>query len=535
MPDQQVTTLPDGGLEISQVPAPAPQVLQLIQTPAGNVSRFIGLQHGQIVKKLEISGASVFEISAPLPLQPKIPKLSPWGRAPIIKTKPYERRSQGVQFKDLDGPYALSNIDKKREEGEGIPIFGDNPNKMPVKVNINPRSLKTTMANPKHQRKPKRLPLREVFNEEDTPPRHLDHNYYKASDNPPAGEEDQPAGVKYVEYRPNSLYPLTTKSHPTLGSIQSNVDPCRPIKPKPEGKPTQVFMDKGNYNPSKPNGAGTVVINGHPAITPLKRQTGGSLTEGCLIPGGSGNVGGMDMPFGDQKTQSHQQLLEAEGVPIAKKETPVMMDNCGSAKSTLTKDTYRPVDQQVCQGNRQLKWQREDTKTDFQSVEKRMDNSSIPYGRLTMPRTLVTGETTDAFSSNDQQPTHTETHCRQLDQVYGRRLAEIAKQQREKEMGGSGDGRMAAGLGIHCHTGDQQGMFKAGDLHTEMIIKEEFPTVEENEGVAKLPHVESSWERTQKWIWDNFGMASHNESDRDSQLVLNPETGLMVPEANIEF
>ena len=71
-----------------------------------------------------------------------------------------------LQFKDLDGPYALSNIDKKREEGEGIPIFGDNPNKMPVKVNINPRSLKTTMANPKHQRKPKRLPLREVFNEE---------------------------------------------------------------------------------------------------------------------------------------------------------------------------------------------------------------------------------------------------------------------------------------------------------------------------------------------------------------------------------
>ena len=71
-----------------------------------------------------------------------------------------------LQFKDLDGPYALSNIDKKREEGEGIPIFGDNPNKMPVKVNINPRSLKTTIANPKHQRKPKRLPLREVFNEE---------------------------------------------------------------------------------------------------------------------------------------------------------------------------------------------------------------------------------------------------------------------------------------------------------------------------------------------------------------------------------
>jgi len=534
MPDQQVTTLPDGGLEISQVPAPAPQVLQLIQTPAGNVSRFIGLQHGQIVKKLEIPGATAFEISAPLPVplkQPKIPKFSPWGRAPIIKTKPYERRSQGVQFKDLDGPYALSNIDKKREEGEGIPIFGDNPNKMPVKVNINPRSLKTTMANPKHQRKPKRLPLREVFNEEDTPPRHLDHNYYKASDNPPAGEEDPPAGVKYVEYRPNSLYPLTTKSNPTLGSIQSNVDPWRPNKPKPEGKPTQVSMDKGNYNPSKPNGAGTVVINGHPAITPLKLQTGGSLTEGWVIPGVSGNVGGMEMPFGDQKTQCHQKLLEAEGVQIAKKETPVMMDNCVSAQSTLTKDTYRPVDQQV----RQLKWPREDMRTDFQLVDKRMDNSSIPYGGLAMPRTLVTGETTDAFSSNDQQPTHIETHCRQLDQVNGRRLAKIAKQQREKGMGGSGDGRMAAGLGIHCHTGNQQGMFKAGDLHTEMIIKEEFPTVEENEGVAKLPHVESSWERTQKWIWDNFGMASHNKSERDAQLVLDPETGFMVPEENLEF
>ena len=67
---------------------------------AGNVSRFIGLQHGQIVKKLEIPGATAFEISAPLPVplkQPKIPKFSPWGRAPIIKTKPYERRSQGVQ------------------------------------------------------------------------------------------------------------------------------------------------------------------------------------------------------------------------------------------------------------------------------------------------------------------------------------------------------------------------------------------------------------------------------------------------------
>ena len=152
-----------------------------------------------------------------------------------------------------------------------------------------------------------------------------------------------------------------------------------------------------------------------------------------------------------------------------------------------------------------------------------------------MPRTLVTGETTDAFSSNDQQPTHIETHCRQLDQVNGRRLAKIAKQQREKGMGGSGDGRMAAGLGIHCHTGNQRGMFKAGDLHTEMIIKEEFPTVEENEGVAKLPHVESSWERTQKWIWDNFGMASHNESERDAQLVLDPETGFMVPEENLEF
>jgi len=267
-----------------------------------------------------------------------------------------------------------------------------------------------------------------------------------------------------------------------------------------------------------------VVINGHPAITPLKLQTGGSLTEGCLIPGGSGSVGGMDMPFGDQKTQSHQQLFEAEGVQIAKKELPVKMDNCGSAKSTLTKDAYRPVDQQIYQ----LKWPREDMRTDFQLVEKRMDNSSIPYGGLAMPRTLVTGEATDAFSSNDQQPTHIETHCRQLDQVYGRRIAEIAKQQREKEMGGSGDGRMAAGL----DTGDQQGMFKAGDLHTEMIIKEEFPTVEENEGVAKLPHVESSWERTQKWIWDNFGMASHNESDRDAKLVLDPETGLMVPEKN---
>ena len=58
------------------------------------------------------------------------------------------------------------------------------------------------------------------------------------------------------------------------------------MKSKPEGKPTQVFMDKGNYNLSKPNvdkgnyslskpnGAGTVVINGHPAITPLKFQTG---------------------------------------------------------------------------------------------------------------------------------------------------------------------------------------------------------------------------------------------------------------------
>ena len=109
---------------------------------------------------------------------------------------------------------------------------------------------------------------------QDTPPRHLDHNYYKASDNPPAGEEDPPAGVKYVEYRPNSLYPLTTKSNPTLGSIQSNVDPWRPNKPKPEGKLTQVFMDKGNYNSSKRNGAGTVVINGHPVITPLKLQTG---------------------------------------------------------------------------------------------------------------------------------------------------------------------------------------------------------------------------------------------------------------------
>ena len=38
MPDQQVTTLPDGGLEISQVPAPVPQVLQLIQTPGTYLS-----------------------------------------------------------------------------------------------------------------------------------------------------------------------------------------------------------------------------------------------------------------------------------------------------------------------------------------------------------------------------------------------------------------------------------------------------------------------------------------------------------------